>query len=64
MKKENETIQANLEINEQLEDGKVHASAKGETEAQSANLEMQDRFRGEKEKPPKACHRRLCIIQL
>lgn len=51
MEKENETIQANLEINEQLEDGKVHASAKGETEAQSANLEMQDRFRGEKEKP-------------
>lgn len=47
----NETVEANIKINEQLEDGKVHASTRGSTEAESANLEMQDRFRGEKRQP-------------
>lgn len=47
----NDTVQANLKINEQLEDGKVHASTRGRSEAESANLEMQDRFRGENAQP-------------
>lgn len=48
----NEAVEANIKINEQLEDGKVHASTKGRSEAESANLQMQDRFRGESEQPP------------
>lgn len=44
----NETVEANSKINQRLEDGKVHASTEGSSEAESANLQMQDRFRGEK----------------
>jgi hypothetical protein len=47
----NETVKANIKMNEQLEDGKIHASTRGRTEAESANLEMQDRFRGENAQP-------------
>ena len=43
----NETVEANIKINQQLEDGKVHASTERSSEAESANLQMQDRFRGE-----------------
>ncbi|MFP5114312.1 hypothetical protein ACSU64_18285 [Bacillaceae bacterium C204] len=45
----NETVEANIKINQQLEDGKVHASTERSSEAESANLQMQDRFRGENE---------------
>ena len=36
----NETVEANVKINEQLEDGKVHASTERRSAAESANLEM------------------------
>ncbi len=45
----NETVEANIKINTQLEDGKVHASTERSSEAESANLQMQDQFRGENE---------------
>ncbi|MEH7504532.1 hypothetical protein V7152_21370 [Neobacillus drentensis] len=45
----NETVEANIKINEQLEDGKVHASTERSSEAETANLQMQDQFRGENE---------------
>jgi hypothetical protein len=47
----NETVEANIKINEQLEDGKVHASTERRSAAESANLEMQDQFRGEQKQP-------------
>jgi hypothetical protein len=49
----NETVEANIKINQQLEDGKVHASTERSSEAESANLQMQDRFRGENEQSSK-----------
>ena len=48
----NEAVEANSKINEILEDGKVHASTERSSEAESANLQMQDQFRGEKEQSP------------
>ncbi|MFL6562449.1 MAG: hypothetical protein ACJ8MO_40905 [Bacillus sp. (in: firmicutes)] len=45
----NDTVEANIKINEQLEDGKVHAFTERSSEAESANLQMQDQFRGENE---------------
>lgn len=47
----NDTVEANIKINQQLEDGKVHASTKRSSEAESANLQMQDQFRGENDQP-------------
>jgi hypothetical protein len=47
MNSANDTVEANIKINEQLEDGKVHASTERSSEAESANLQMQDQFRGE-----------------
>ncbi len=49
MNSANETVEANIKINEQLEDGKVHASTERSSEAETANLQMQDQFRGENE---------------
>jgi C-terminal processing protease CtpA/Prc len=51
MNSANETVEANIKINEQLEDGKVHASTERSSEAETANLQMQDQFRGENEQP-------------
>ncbi|NHM30174.1 hypothetical protein [Neobacillus terrae] len=48
MKEKQETIKANEEIMDQLEDGETHTSFKGSTEAEHANTEMTDKFRSDK----------------
>jgi hypothetical protein len=45
----NDTVKANMEINEQLEDGKVHAPAQADSEAERANLELQSQFDNQEE---------------
>jgi hypothetical protein len=40
----NEAVEANLEINKQLEDGKHHAPIQAHSEAERANLELQNQF--------------------
>jgi len=40
----NDTIEANIEINKQLEDGKVQAPIQAQSEAERANLELQEQF--------------------
>jgi hypothetical protein len=59
----NETVEANIKINTQLEDGKVHASTERSSEAESANLQMQDQFRGENEQPSENVSVHLFITQ-
>jgi hypothetical protein len=51
MEKENETVKANKKMVEQLEDWDVHSASQGRNEAESANLQMRDQFRGKHEKP-------------
>ena len=46
----NDTIEANIEINKQLEDGKVHAPIRAQSEAERANLELQDQFNNDEQK--------------
>jgi hypothetical protein len=46
----NETVEANIEINKQLEDGKVHAPIQAQSEAEKANLELQEQFRSDEQK--------------
>jgi hypothetical protein len=43
----NEAVEANNKINKILEDGKVHAPAQGNSEAETANLQLQEYFRSE-----------------
>ena len=40
----NNTVEANIEINKQLEDGTVHAPIQAQSEAERANLELQNQF--------------------
>lgn len=46
---ESNTVEANIEINNQLEDGKVHTPIQANTEAEAANLELQNLFQNEDE---------------
>lgn len=41
---ENDAVEANIEINKQLEDGEVHAPIQAQSEAEKANVELQSRF--------------------
>jgi hypothetical protein len=43
------TVEANIEINNQLEDGKVHTPIQANNEAEQANLELQNLFNNEAE---------------
>lgn len=45
---ENETVEANIEINKQLEDGKVHAPITG-SETERANIKLQEQFSSDSE---------------
>jgi hypothetical protein len=46
----NDTVEANIEINKQLEDGKVHAPIQAQSEAEKANLELQEQFSSDGQK--------------
>jgi hypothetical protein len=48
-KLDNEAVKANKKINEILEDGRVHESVSGRSEAEMANLELQNQFGAENE---------------
>lgn len=43
----NDTVEANIEINRQLEDGKVHAPVEEQSEAERANIDLQNQFNNE-----------------
>lgn len=43
-------VETNIEINKQLEDGRVHASVQGQTEAEIANTELQNQFNNDENK--------------
>lgn len=45
----NEAVEANNKINKILEDGKVQAPVQGSSEAETANLQLQEYFRSESE---------------
>ena len=50
----NDAIEANIKINEQFKGGKIDSrSTQGRMEAESANLKMQDLFRGGNDQPAK-----------
>ena len=38
------TVEANIEINKQLEDGTVHAPIQSQSEVERANIELQNQF--------------------
>jgi hypothetical protein len=40
----NDTVEANIEINRQLEDGKVHTPVEAQSEAERANIDLQNQF--------------------
>jgi hypothetical protein len=40
----NDTVEANIELNRQLEDGEVHAPVEGQSEAERANIDLQNQF--------------------
>lgn len=40
----NNIVEANIEINKQLEDGSVHAPIQAQSEAERANIELQNQF--------------------
>jgi hypothetical protein len=40
----NDTVEANIEINKQLEDGKVHEPIQSQSDAERANIELQNQF--------------------
>lgn len=44
-----ETVKVNIELNKKLEDNKVMASTNGLTEAESANIKLQEAFYGKDE---------------
>lgn len=46
----NDTIKANIEMNKQLEDGKVHEPIRAKSEVERANLELQDQFNTDEHK--------------
>lgn len=43
----NDTVEANIEMNKQLEDGKVHAPVEAHSEAERANIDLQNQFNNE-----------------
>jgi hypothetical protein len=43
----NDTVEANIEINRQLEDGKVQAPIQVQSEAERANIDLQNQFNNE-----------------
>jgi hypothetical protein len=40
----NNIVEANIEINKQLEDGTVHAPIQAQSEAERANIDLQNEF--------------------
>ncbi|MDP4163301.1 MAG: hypothetical protein Q8898_09375 [Bacillota bacterium] len=46
------TARAHLELNSKMDGGKSHASIIGTTEAESANLKMDEQFRGDSSDQP------------
>lgn len=40
----NDTVEANININKRLEDGKVHEPIQSKTETERANIELQNQF--------------------
>jgi hypothetical protein len=44
------TVEANIDINKQLEDGRVHAPIQAQSEAEKANLELQEQFNSDGQK--------------
>jgi hypothetical protein len=49
----NEAVEANNKINKILEDGKVNAPAQGNSEAETANLQLQEYFGGKNQESDK-----------
>lgn len=45
-----EAVEANIALNDRLEDGHVHASTEGLSEAESANIKLQEAFYDDSEK--------------
>jgi hypothetical protein len=43
----NDTVEANIDINKQLEDGKVPAPVQAQSEAEKANIDLQNQFNNE-----------------
>ena len=43
----NDTVEANIEINRQLEDGKVQAPVEAQSEAERTNIDLQNQFNNE-----------------
>lgn len=43
----NDTVEANIEINRQLEDGKVQFPIQAQSEAERANIDLQNQFNNE-----------------
>ncbi|MFJ5759485.1 hypothetical protein ACIQAA_10190 [Neobacillus sp. NPDC093182] len=46
----NDTVEANIEINKQLEDGTVHEPIQSQSETERANIELQNQFNNEGKK--------------
>ncbi|WP_419954934.1 hypothetical protein ACN6MT_04775 [Neobacillus niacini] len=46
----NKIVEANIEINSQLEDGKVHEPVQASSEAEKANIELQNQFNHDEHK--------------
>ncbi|MDQ1000106.1 hypothetical protein QFZ28_000506 [Neobacillus niacini] len=40
----NDTVEANIKINKQLEDGSIHEPIQSKTETERANIELQNQF--------------------
>jgi hypothetical protein len=45
----NKIVEANIEINRQLEDGKVHEPVQAASEAERANIELQNQFNNDED---------------
>ena len=46
----NSAVKANIEINKQLEDGSVHAPIQAQSEAERANIALQNQFNNDDNK--------------
>ena len=44
------SVEANIEINKKLEDGSVHAPIQAQSEAERANIELQNQFNNDDKK--------------
>ncbi|MEH7113618.1 hypothetical protein V7124_14685 [Neobacillus niacini] len=47
---DNSAVEANIEINKQLEDGKVHAPVPVQSKAERTNIDLQNQFNNEENK--------------